>query len=137
MRKPKAVVLDSWAIMAYLEDEPAAEKIGNILADSHADGTPLLMSVINAGEIWYILARRRSEKDANTTLRWLNEIGVRLVDADWPLTKIAAGFKAKGNISYADCHAAAVAKHFNAMLITGDKEFEQLESMLSIYWCER
>ena len=71
MTEPKAVVLDSWAVMAYLEDEPASKKIGEMLAGSLSDGTPLLMSVINAGEIWYIVARRRSQKEAEDTIRWL------------------------------------------------------------------
>ena len=31
-RKPRAIVLDSWAIMAYFEDEPAAEKVADIIA---------------------------------------------------------------------------------------------------------
>lgn len=134
MAKTKAIVLDSWAIMSYLEDEPAAEKIGEVLSNSLSDGTPLLMSVINAGEIWYIVARLRSEKDAEATIAWLREIGVRFIDADWTLTKTAAEFKVKGNISYADCHAAAVAKENRATLFTGDREFAQLETAVDIEW---
>jgi len=134
MTEPKAVVLDSWAVMAYLEDEPASKKIGEMLAGSLSDGTPLLMSVINAGEIWYIVARRRSQKDADATIRWLKEIGVKMIDADWTLTKIAAEFKAKGSISYADCHAAAVAVQNRATLFTGDREFVPLEDSVDIEW---
>lgn len=134
MRKPNAIVLDSWAILAYLQDEPAAKKIGKMLADTQEDGTPLLMSVVNAGEVWYTIAKRRSPKDADETLRWLGEIGIRPVGADWPITKIAAGFKVKGNISYADCFAAALAKQNQATLLTGDHEFKQLEDEISIVW---
>lgn len=134
MKRSKVVVLDSWAIMAYLEDEPSAGKIGEILADSLSDESRLLMSVINAGEIWYTVARRRSEKEADDTIRWLKEMGVRLIDADWALTKIAAEFKAKGNISYADCYAAAVAKQNDGDLFTGDREFAQFERSINIKW---
>ncbi len=134
MKKPKAIVLDSWPVMAYLEDEPSAGKIGTMIADAQDDGTQLLMSVVNAGEVWYTLARRRSTKDADETLVWLREVGVRIVNADWDLTNIAAAFKARGNISYADCFAAALAKHNQAALITGDREFEQLEKEVEIVW---
>lgn len=134
MKRSKVVVLDSWAIMAYLEDEPSAGKIGEILTDSLSDESRLLMSVINAGEIWYTVARRRSEKEADDTIRWLKEMGVRLIDADWALTKIAAEFKAKGNISYADCYAAAVAKQNDGDLFTGDREFAQFERSINIKW---
>jgi predicted nucleic acid-binding protein len=134
MRKPKAYVLDSWAVMAFLQDEPAAERIADLLADAQENGIPLGMTVVNAGEIWYIVARRTSTAEADRTLRLIEEIGVRLFDADLALTKVAAGYKVKGNISYADCYAAALAKQQKAHLVTGDEEFKPLESEISILW---
>ena len=135
MRKPKAIVLDSWAIMAFLEDEePAGARVADIIADAHDDGTPLLMTVVNAGEIWYVFARRTSVAEADNSIKVLKEIGIKFVDVDWPLTKLAAGFKVKGNISYADCYAAALAKQHRAHLVTGDKEFQQVESDVAVIW---
>lgn len=134
MRKPKTLVLDSWAIMAYLENEPSAERVAEIIADAHEDGVPLLMTVVNAGEIWYIIARRTNITEADRIIKLLHEIRIKFVEADWSLSKIAAGFKVKGNISYADCFAAALAKQNKASLITGDGEFKQLENEISIVW---
>ena len=134
MKKPKTIVLDSWAIMAFLEGEPSAERIADLISDAHDDSVPMLMSVINAGEIWYIIARRRNPAEADRAIQMIQEIGIKFVDADWPLTKIAAGYKVKGNISYADCQAAALAKHYKAALLTGDHEFEQLQDEISIVW---
>lgn len=134
MKKPKTIVLDSWAIMAFLEDEPAAERVADLIADAAEQGTRILMSVINVGEVWYTVARRRSARDADQTLRWLNEMGITIVDADMKLTQIAATYKAKGGISYADTFAAALAKQQKATLITGDPEFKQLEKAIAITW---
>lgn len=134
MRKPKTIVLDSWAIMAYLEDEPAGEQIAEIISNANDDDVPLLMSVVNWGEVWYIIARRTDPNEADRAVRMLKDIGIRSIDADWPLTRIAAGFKVNGNISFADCFAAAVAKHTGATLITGDHEFKQLEKQITITW---
>ncbi|MGB7070781.1 MAG: type II toxin-antitoxin system VapC family toxin [Pyrinomonadaceae bacterium] len=134
MKGTKAIVLDSWAIMAFLQDEPTAVRIADIMADARDEGVPLLMSVINAGEVWYTVARRRSSRDADQALRWLQEIGIDLVDADLALTQTAAQFKAKGGISYADCFASALAKLNKATLITGDSEFKQLEKEIEIVW---
>lgn len=134
MRKPRSIVLDSWAIMAYLEDEPAGEKVADVIADAHDDGTPLLMTVVNAGEVWYIAARRTNAAEADRTIALLQQIGIEFIEADWPLTKIAAGYKVKGNISFADCYAAALAKQTRSALHTGDREFEQLEGEVSIVW---
>ena len=134
MRKPKTLVLDSWAIMAYLEGEPAAERVADLISDAHDESVPLLMSVVNAGEIWYIIARRTNQAEADRAIRLIQEIGIKFIDADWPLSKIAGGFKVKGHISFADCFAAALAKHTRAALVTGDREFKQLEKEIEIVW---
>jgi predicted nucleic acid-binding protein len=133
-RKPKTIVLDSWAIMSYLQGEPSAEKIADIIADAHEDHVPLLMSVVNAGEVWYIIARRTSEADADRSLRALKQLGIELVDADWDLAHDAGRFKAKHKMSLADCFAAALAKQRKAHLVTGDQEFKQVEADVIIIW---
>ena len=133
-RKAKAIVLDSWALMAYLEDEPAAEQVANIIADAHEDEIPLLMSVVNAGEIWYIIAREASEADANESIAELRQLGIVFIDADWNLAHGAAYFKSKKKMSYADCFAAALAKQRKAHVVTGDSEFKQVEQEITISW---
>ena len=134
MPKPNAIVLDSWAVMAYLKGESASAAVADAIADAQEAGVPMLMSVVNAGEVWYIVARLRSSADADQAITWLKELGVKLIDADWPLTRTAAGYKTKGKISYADCYAAALARQKNAYLLTGDTEFAPLEQEIAIRW---
>ena len=133
-RKPKALVLDSWSILAYLEDEPAGQQVADLIADAHETGTPLMMTVVNAGEIWYITARETSEAEADRTLIELEQLGIQFFDADLKLAHEAAKFKVKGKMSFADCFAAALAKENRADLVTGDLEFKQVESEIKIHW---
>jgi ribonuclease VapC len=133
-RKAKAFVLDSWSIMAYLEDEPAGQKVADIIADAHEDGTPLMMTVVNACEVWYLLARETSGADADQSISELRQLGIEFVDADWQLAHQAAIFKSKHKMSLADCFAAALAKGNKADLVTGDPEFKQVEHELKIAW---
>jgi ribonuclease VapC len=133
-RKPKAIVLDSWAVIAYLEGEPAAEKVADHIADAHENEIPLFMSVVNAGEVWYIIAREASVGDADRSIRELRHLGIEFVDADWPLAHEAGGFKSKHKMSFADCFAAALAKQKNALLLTGDREFRQVQKDINIDW---
>lgn len=132
-KKPRAIVLDSWAIMAYLEDEPPAERVADIIADANDDGTPqLLMTVVNLGEVWYIIARETSEAEAERSVLEIKQLGISIVDADWELTREAAWFKSRYKMSYADGFAAALAKQKKAHLATGDPEFKQVESEIQI-----
>ena len=128
------VVLDSWATIAYLEDEPSAERVADIIADAHEEEIPLLMSVVNAGEVWYIIARESSVPDADASINQLRDLGIEFVDADWNLAKDAGYFKSKNKMSFADCFAAALAKQRKAHLATGDPEFKQVENEIAINW---
>lgn len=133
-RKPKAFVLDSWAVLAYLQAEAAGQKIADLIADALEQGVPLLMSVMNAGEVWYIFAREISEAEADKAVESLRHLGVEFIDVDWKLARQAAAYKSNKKMSYADCFAAALAKENKAELITGDKEFKQVESEVQIRW---
>lgn len=133
-RKPRAIVFDAWAIMSYLGGEPSAEKVADIMADAHEEDIPLLMTVVNAGEVWYILAREVSVAEADSSIRQLRQLGISLVEADWGLAHEAAGFKSKYKMSFADCFAAALAKEKKALLLTGDREFKQVETHVTIEW---
>ncbi|MGA9031624.1 MAG: type II toxin-antitoxin system VapC family toxin [Sulfuricaulis sp.] len=133
-RKPKALVLDSWAVLAYLEDEDSSQKVADLIADAHENGIPLLMSVVNAGEVWYILAREISETEADKGVDGLRQLGIEFVDVDWKLARQAGTFKSKNRMSFADCFAAALAREVRASLVTGDKEFKQIENDVNIMW---
>ena len=128
------VVLDSWAIIAYLEEEASAERVADIIADAHEEEIPLLMSVVNAGEVWYIIARESSVADADASINQLRDLGIEFVEADWNLAKDAGYFKSKNKMSFADCFAAALAKQRKGHLATGDPEFKQVESEIAINW---
>lgn len=130
----KSVVLDSWAAIAYLEDEPSAQKVNDIMAEAHEAGIPVLMMVVNVGEVWYSIARRLSEKAADQCVEDIRVLGITIVDADWGLTKQAARFKRRGRIAYADCFAAALAKREGSPLVTGDPEFKVVQDSVSIIW---
>jgi predicted nucleic acid-binding protein len=121
--------------MAFLEDEPAGEMVGNIISDAHEQGIPLMMTMVNAGEVWYILAREVSEAAADQSIKNMRELGIQFQDVDWKLANQAARFKAVKKMSFADCFAAALAfQHKGSVLVTGDKEFKQVEESIKMYW---
>jgi ribonuclease VapC len=127
-------VLDSYALMAFFEDEPGADFVRGLLQKAVESDTTLLMTVVNLGEVWYAIARSNSPEIADQYIHEIKGMGVEIVEADWNLTRQAAAFKANGNISYADCFAAALAKLKKAELVTGDKEFKALEGEVKIAW---
>ncbi|MCO5052523.1 MAG: type II toxin-antitoxin system VapC family toxin [Verrucomicrobiae bacterium] len=129
-------VLDSWALIAFLEDEPAAEAVEKLLGQAAADKHKLLLSVVNWGEIYYNTMREVSQEAAEQTAREIAALPIDIVGVgdDLQLAKQAAIYKATHKMSYADCFAAALAKIRNCELLTGDPEFKEVEKEIKINW---
>ncbi len=127
-------VLDSWALIAFFEDEPAAEAVEKILEQAAAERHRLLMSVVNWGEVYYNTAREVSEAAAEQKLKEIAAMPVEIVPADQHQTHQAAIYKATCKMSYADCFGAALAKIKNAEFVTGDPEFKAVEKEIKINW---
>jgi predicted nucleic acid-binding protein len=133
-KKAKAYVLDTWAVIAYLEDEPSGEQVEELIVTAHEEQIPIYMSVVNVGEVWYTMAREVSEEEADAGVKILRDLRIQFEDADWTLTEEAARFKSQNKMSYADAFAAALAKVKKADLVTGDNEFKPLDGEIKISW---
>ena len=119
-------------LASYLR-EPGATRVSELLLDSQND---CWMSIINVGELYYKVARQENINVAEEARVWLNSFPILFVDVDWPMTRQAASIKATYPLAYADCFAAALAQQLDAALVTGDREFEQLEraGLLDVEW---
>lgn len=129
-------VLDSWALMAFFRDQAEAEEVEKLLLKATSGQQPLLLSVIQWGEIYYSIMRAESQEYAEKIAQEITSLPIELIPVgeDLKITRQAAIFKATRRLSYADCFAAALAKIRNADLVTGDIEFKQLEKDIKITW---
>lgn len=127
-------VLDSWALMCFLEQEAGHEKVIDLFEQATHSSRPLLMCVVNWGEVYYQVMRRLGEAKAQEIERLIRSFPIDVVNVDQDLTREAARFKAAKRMAYADCFAAAIAKVNKAELVTGDKEFKQIERDVKILW---
>ena len=95
---------------------------------------PLAMSVVNWGEVYYSVWRAHGEKAADDLLRRIDQLPIEIVGVDMELAKLAASLKAQHNLPYADCFAAALAQARKATLATSDKDFQRVNSALTVLW---
>jgi len=132
----KHYVLDSYALIAYFEGEAGCEQVKRLLEQATRGKCELLMSVVNLGEIAYIVERERGLPQAQKTLARIDELPIKVLDADRYLALAAAHIKAQHPIAYADSFAAALAQTKGAALITGDPEFKraEIDALLPIVW---
>jgi predicted nucleic acid-binding protein len=124
----KKVVFDSYALIAFFRQEEGYEAIRELLVEMATGETEGFITMVNVGEVYYMISRKSGAKNATTALDALLKFPLKIVDADLKLTLEAAALKAKYALSYADAYAAALTITKKATLITGDAEFESLKS---------
>jgi predicted nucleic acid-binding protein len=108
--------LDSWAVLRWLEGaDPAASRVEALLPSRP------LMSWINLGEVWYVLARHVGSEAADSTVGQLRH-RLTLDDATPERVLQAAAIKAANRLAYADAFALATALAHEVPLVTGDPE---------------
>ena len=121
-------VLDSYALLAYLEAEPGSDRVRELLEAAKGGKCHLYMCVVNLGEVMYIVERERGLPKAQETLARIDELPITIIDVDRVLTLAAAHLKMDCPVAYADCFAAALSEFKNATLITGDPEFRKIKA---------
>ena len=129
-----AKVLDSWALLCYLEQEPGFEKMIELFEKAVESSKPLLMCIVNWGEVYYQVARRFGDQKAQEVEQLIETFPITLVEADKSLTREAARIKTTRKMAYADCFAVALAHLKKAELYTGDPEFKVVDKDIKIVW---
>ncbi|MBI3754194.1 MAG: type II toxin-antitoxin system VapC family toxin [Deltaproteobacteria bacterium] len=130
----KGFILDSYAVIAYFEDEAGAAKVERILEQAENGRIRLAMSIINWGEVYYSLYRSKGKEKAEEALLIMEQLPIKLVDIDKGIAYQAAQFKANHAIAFGDCFAAALALCMDYPLVTGDKEFKKLGDKVHVEW---
>jgi predicted nucleic acid-binding protein len=144
-RSPKILkldcyVLDSFALLAWLRDEPGADSVQNLVERAEQKRASLFVSWMNIAEIYYITKRRSIDPDpqlaADRVVELLQNLPIQIESISKREAVGAGRLKADYAMSLADAFAAALAKTHNARLVTGDPEFEPLDEKeeVSILW---
>ncbi|MGA8200593.1 MAG: type II toxin-antitoxin system VapC family toxin [Candidatus Sulfotelmatobacter sp.] len=127
-------VLDANALIGFFEDrEVAARKIERLIAEALRQSSPLLMSAVNWGEVFYTAWRRHGESTAREVEERLLELPVTIIEVDRERASRVGALKQRHNLGYADAFAAELAVERGAWLVTADPEFSKLGKALSIY----
>ena len=101
-----------------------------LLAQAASGTIELWMNMINAGEVYYRLAKRHGAGAAEQFLADLEaSLPVRSVAPDRALILNAARLKSRHAISYADAFAAVTALENQAALVTGNRELRAVKEL--------
>jgi predicted nucleic acid-binding protein len=127
-------VLDSWALICYLEQEPGFEKMIELFERAVETSKPLLMCIVNWGEVYYQVMRRFGDQKAQDIEQLIETLPITLIEANKELTREAARVKATKRMAYAECFSVALARLKKAELYTGDSQFKIVEKDIRVVW---
>jgi predicted nucleic acid-binding protein len=132
--KSNATVLDTWAVLAYLDGEPAAREVRQLLRRARRRQAVALLSIINYGEGLYVIEREQGLQRVQRAIGIVDQLPLHVVPADRSLVFEAAHIKARYPLSYADSFSVALAKRTGAQVMTGDPEFKAVEKEITVRW---
>jgi predicted nucleic acid-binding protein len=127
----KEYVLDSNAVLRYfgVSAGQGADKVRALFAQAERGQARLSMSVINLGEVLYILLKHVDGQRARHYVQVLKN-AVTMVEADAAQALSAAEIKHGYKLGYADSFAATLAVTRRATLVSADPAFEKVGKSL-------
>jgi PIN domain nuclease of toxin-antitoxin system len=121
-----SIVLDAWAVVALLRNEPAGPRVSEAIESETA-----IVSSINLGEAYYILAKDYLEYRVSDAIRGMRR-RVVVETPDFELVLAAAHVKLHHKLSYADAFCVATALGHAAPLWTADPEIIALADEVDV-----
>jgi predicted nucleic acid-binding protein len=127
----KEYVLDANAVLRYfgVSEGQGTNRVRALFEQAERGQARLSMSVINLGEVLYVLLRHVGESRARHYVQVLQHV-VTMVDADAAQALGAAEIKHNYKLGYADSFAAMLAVTLKATLVSADPGFEELGKTL-------
>lgn len=110
--RPAVYVLDSFALLAYLDGEAGMPRVQALLKGAGSGENTLYLSLINLGEVLYIAEREKGLVHAQRTLAALEQLPLEFVPVSRATVLAAAHVKAVHPVSYADAFAVVTARDF-------------------------
>lgn len=130
-------ILDSYALLSHLEDESGAVRVREVLKACLDGQDQSYIPMINVGEVVYIAERECGASDAARALGLIDQLPVTQLPVSRQRILDATHIKANTAISYADAFVVAAALEFNAVILTGDPEFQVVEERAVVEWLQR
>jgi len=127
-------VLDSYALLAYLEGETGDQQVKEILAQAQRREVDVLMCIVNYGEVLYITEREQGLSAARKAIAAIDQLPIVIFDVNRDLAFSAAHIKAHYSVSYAGTFVVALVQAHHAQVLTGDPEFESVGGLVTVEW---
>jgi predicted nucleic acid-binding protein len=131
-------ILDSFAFISFIKGEKGGKKVEDLFERAERGEVSLFLSKITETEIYYVIFKTIGAISADDIRKDIKKrkFPVEVISAIDTRVEKAGEIKAQYNLSFADAFVAQLALEKNAVVVTGDPEFKELEKdkILDILW---
>ena len=131
MTAKKVFVLDTSALFAFMQDEPGADRVEQILRSARQRGCTAYVSFISLAELYYVSWQEAGRSAALEMVVYVKALPLSVVESTERLTLLAGSIKANHRCSLADAFIAATASQVGGTLVHKDPEIEQVSGIIS------
>ena len=124
-------ILDTSALLAYIEDEDGAEYAEDLLIKAERNEISIYIAFVSLTEVMYITLQEKDEGTAQARVDLIKSLSCTIEESSESLNFSAARLKAKNRISLADAYIAALCQKQNGILVHKDPEFEKLSPAIN------
>jgi uncharacterized protein len=126
----ETIVLDTSALLAYIEEENGAGYVEEVLLRAERGEAVVYIAFVSLTEVFYITLQEKDETIAKKRIELIRSLSCSIEESSLPLNLSAAKLKAKNRISLADAYIAALCQEHKGILVHKDPEFESLPATI-------
>jgi predicted nucleic acid-binding protein len=127
----KTFVLDTSALLAFVQNEAGAERVERILNSARERECAAYISFVTLAELYYVAWQKAGRSAALELVVHVKALPLTVVESAERVTLLAGSIKANHRVSLADAFIAATASHVGGILVHKDPEFEQVSNIIS------
>jgi len=131
---PRRLVMDSHALLSFLEDTRGADFVANALGMADQGALECFMSIVNWGEVYYSILRAKGDRRAQEATFVIDQLPIEIVNMDLSLVRRASTFREQFRLPNGLCFAASLADSLTCPVLTGDDTFRRLEEEIQVLW---
>ena len=130
MPMTESFLVDTSALMALIDEEPGAERVRELVAQAISGDIALHGCFVSLTEVQYCKTYDAGPTLAGQIIADLKKLPISWLHSDDALCVVAAEWKAKHKVSFADAFVLASAQRLGAVLVHKDPEMAKLGSLV-------
>ena len=132
--KATSFVLDASAVLAWLQAEPGARAVKELLRQARAGEVTLHLGLFTLGEVLCRVRSLQGARAEEALLPALSALPIQFVAAPLELVLRVPRYRVDAGLPYADAFVAATAESVRGTIVTADAHFRRVERLLSVRW---